>query len=43
MMRGKAEVVPGMINNIATVGIWAAPRILVETIAAWIYRKRTPK
>ena len=42
MMRGKAEVVPGMINNIATVGIWAAPRILVETIAAWIYRKRTP-
>ena len=42
MMRGKAEIVPGMINNIATVGIWAAPRILVETIAAWIYRKRTP-
>ena len=40
MMRGKAEIVPGVINKVATKGIWAAPRTIVETIAERIYRKR---
>ncbi len=42
MLRGKAEIVPGMLNKIAALGIWAAPKILVETGSAMIYRKRTP-
>jgi len=42
MLRGKVEIVPGLLNKIAALGIWATPKILVETGAAMIYRKRTP-
>ena len=41
MLRGKAEIVPGLVNKIATTGIWAAPRSIMESIAGSIYRKRT--
>ena len=41
MLRGKAEIVPGVLNKIAATGIWAAPRSIVESVAGRIYRKRS--
>ena len=40
MMKGKTEIVPGMVNKIAAKGMWATPRTIVETIAAKFYKGR---
>ena len=40
MMRGKAEIIPGVVNKLAMGGLKLTPRTLVETIAGRIYRKR---
>lgn len=43
MMRGKAEIVPGIVNKIATKGIRITPRTISETIAGIFYRGRETK
>ncbi|MBL4658110.1 MAG: SDR family NAD(P)-dependent oxidoreductase, partial [Flavobacteriales bacterium] len=42
MMRGKAEIVPGVINKIAAKGMRVAPRSIVEAIAERFYKGREP-
>lgn len=41
MMKGKTEIVPGMVNKLAATGMWATPRTIVETIAGRFYKSRS--
>jgi len=42
MLKGKLEVVPGVMNKLQKLGDWLLPKKIVERIAARLYRNNTP-